>query len=567
MRKLLAALLAVPVLLVVYAATAIPRSVVARAGLVVGLVAALAIVAIGVASPRTSSARPPAPIRPVTSASFTGVLDTDQAPRGPVVIDFSGPMDPASVAAALRVDPATTPVTLGWSADRTRLSVTPSGSWGTGVLYTVTVGTGARSAAGPSLAAPVRESFVTRPPTLGSVTVQGGTRASVPQDATVALAFDHPVDVTALRAAFRIVPDVPGTLTAESGEPSAERFTFVPASPLSPGTTYSVGLAGGAVDIDGAGILLTPLAFRIPDAPSVVRFRPLAKTTDVPLDASVSVRFTRAMDRASTAAAFGVTAGGMRVAGTSSWAEGDTVLVFRPSSAFSTGARVVVTVAAGATSADGIALARPSSAVFTTVRPATRAPKPAARATTTKPTSTATKPSSAATKPSSTAPKVRPIPKPSASVAGSWHAVEVYYLSLMNCTRTGGWVTSSGACSSPGGRHVAPLRLDAGISDRVSRPYAKLMLSAGVCSHFVDGNPGTRLRRVGYDSYRWAENIGCQAGDPYRSALETHLFYQSEKSYGGGHYVNLMNPAYDRVGIGVWVSGGRLRLVIDFYHP
>ncbi len=35
----------------------------------------------------------------------------------------------------------------------------------------------------------------------------------------------------------------------------------------------------------------------------------------------------------------------------------------------------------------------------------------------------------------------------------------------------------------------------------------------------------------------------------------------------GGHYVNLMNPAYDRVGIGVWVSGGRVRLVVDFYHP
>ncbi len=31
--------------------------------------------------------------------------------------------------------------------------------------------------------------------------------------------------------------------------------------------------------------------------------------------------------------------------------------------------------------------------------------------------------------------------------------------------------------------------------------------------------------------------------------------------------MNLMNSAYDRVGIGVWVSGGRVRLVIDFYHP
>jgi len=28
----------------------------------------------------------------------------------------------------------------------------------------------------------------------------------------------------------------------------------------------------------------------------------------------------------------------------------------------------------------------------------------------------------------------------------------------------------------------------------------------------------------------------------------------------------MMNPAYDRVGIGVWVSGGQIRIVIDFYH-
>ena len=49
--------------------------------------------------------------------------------------------------------------------------------------------------------------------------------------------------------------------------------------------------------------------------------------------------------------------------------------------------------------------------------------------------------------------------------------------------------------------------------------------------------------------------------------LGSHLFFQSERPYSGGHYVNLMNSAYDRVGIGVWVSGGRVRLVIDFYHP
>jgi uncharacterized protein YkwD len=147
--------------------------------------------------------------------------------------------------------------------------------------------------------------------------------------------------------------------------------------------------------------------------------------------------------------------------------------------------------------------------------------------------------------------------------------VERYYLGLMNCTRTGGLVTSSGGCSSPGGRSVAALKLDSGISSKVSRPYAKKLATSGDCSHFIGGNPGDRLRRAGYSSYRWAENLGCRSGDPYAAVLGSHLYFQSERSWSpqGGHYVNMMNAKYDRVGIGVWVSGGRVRLVIDFYHP
>jgi uncharacterized protein YkwD len=152
-------------------------------------------------------------------------------------------------------------------------------------------------------------------------------------------------------------------------------------------------------------------------------------------------------------------------------------------------------------------------------------------------------------------------------VSGSWSSVESYYLRLMNCTRTGGWVTSSGSCSSPGGRDVAALVLSPGISSSVSRPYAKLLATRNLCDHFVGGTPGDRLRHAGYDSYRWGENLGCRSGNAYSAVLGSHRFFQSEKSYNGGHYRNLMNAEYDRVGIGVWVSGGRVRLVIDFYHP
>ena len=90
---------------------------------------------------------------------------------------------------------------------------------------------------------------------------------------------------------------------------------------------------------------------------------------------------------------------------------------------------------------------------------------------------------------------------------------------------------------------------------------------SGDCSHFIGGNPGDRLRAAGYTSYRWAENIGCGSGNARSVVLSSHLFFQNEKSTNGGHYVNLMNAMYDRVCIGVWVYAGRVRLVIDFYHP
>ena len=137
----------------------------------------------------------------------------------------------------------------------------------------------------------------------------------------------------------------------------------------------------------------------------------------------------------------------------------------------------------------------------------------------------------------------------------------------MNCTRTGGWVTGSGNCNSPGGRNVDPLSLSEGISDNVSRPYARHLANNNQCDHFIGGSPGDRLRHAGYDSYRWAENLGCRSGNPFNAVLGSHLFFQSEKPYNGGHYRNLMNPDYDRCGIGVWVDNGRVRLVIDFYHP
>jgi hypothetical protein len=154
-----------------------------------------------------------------------------------------------------------------------------------------------------------------------------------------------------------------------------------------------------------------------------------------------------------------------------------------------------------------------------------------------------------------------------------WYTTELFYLGLVNCTRTGGWVLSDGTCRGYGSGHystyVRPLTYAPGFSNVVARPYAKLLAVRNVCSHYYYGDPGYRLRRAGYYSYIWGENIGCRDG--YASAkaavLASHLVFQGEKSSNGGHWRNIKNSRFAWIGIGIWRYGSRTRLVTDFYHP
>jgi hypothetical protein len=154
----------------------------------------------------------------------------------------------------------------------------------------------------------------------------------------------------------------------------------------------------------------------------------------------------------------------------------------------------------------------------------------------------------------------------------TWLSAEQWYLTLVNCTRTGGWVRTDGTCRGYGsGRYsayVRPLTRAVGISDHVSRPYARRLAVRNLCGHWYDGDPGYRLRRAGYYGYTWGENIGCRSGyTSVRAAiLASHLNFQAEKSTNGGHWKNIKNPKFNYIGIGVWKYGSRVRLVTDFYH-
>ena len=543
MRKLLIALLAVPVLVALYGGTALRRSGFVRTGVAIGLGAVIGLGVLTFVRPSLTTATPPTDIVPLTAAAFRTTVGTGVELGAAATIGFSTPMERASVEAALTVTPPTA-VELHWNADDTVVTVVPVGHWAADTYHTITVQPGSLASTGRPLTTPVRTAFLTRGPAsaVAAATEVFGKRVGI--ETAFTIGFDRAIDPASLPRAIRLEPEVAGRLSVEAATDGLPQVTFTPLTALKANTRYKL-VVDGVRDEDGVPVESFALVVKTSVAPQVVRFRPAARQQDVARSADISVRFTRPMDRASAKKAFQILVNGKPIKGTITFAEKDTVVVFDPAKDFAYDTRVTATVAQTARSADGVPLRRPEQIAFRTEL------KPDANPTRrTSPTST-------------------PISSGGSTGGGSWAAVERYYLGLMNCTRTGGSVTSTGSCSSPGGRNVAALKLDSGISSKVARPYAKKLAVGNDCSHFIGGNPGDRLRRAGYTSYRWAENLGCRSGNPYSAVLGSHLYFQSERSWSplGGHYVNLMNSQYDRAGIGVWVYSGRVRLVVDFYHP
>jgi len=542
LRKLIIAILAVPVLAVIYGATVLRRPGIVRATAALGLGAAIGLGVVAFVRPTLTTATPPTDIVPLTAAAFRTSVGTGVELQAAATIGFSTPMERASVEAALAIEPPTA-VELRWNDDDTAVTIVPVGHWAVDTYHTITVQPGALAGTGRPLTKPVRSAFLTRGPTTAFLAATEKLAKRVALDTAFSIGFDRAVDPASVARAVRLEPAVKGRVTVESDVDGLPRYVFTPGKALKANTRYKL-IVEGVRDRDGVHVATIAMAVRTAVAPEVVRFRPKARTQDVARPTDISVRFSAPMDRASTKKAFKVLVDGKPIKGKITFADNDTVLVFDPARNFAYDTRVIASVSRSARSADGVALRSAEQIAFRTELK----PVPKTRATSV-PIS-----SGGSTGGGSTG-------------GGSWASVERYYLGLMNCTRTGGWVTSGGSCSSPGGRNVAALKLDAGISSKVSRPYAKRLAVGGDCSHFIGGNPGDRLRRAGYTSYRWAENLGCRSGNPRSAVLGSHLFFQSEKSYNGGHYVNMMNSQYDRAGIGVWVAGGRVRLVVDFYHP
>ena len=428
MRKLTAALLAVPIIAALYVPVLVRRSVAARIGLAIGVGGIVAIGALGLISPtRITATKPLPPIVPLTQAAFTSAIAADQELDATVDLAFSGPMDQRSVAAAIDISPRTA-VHLAWDATGSRLTVVPTTSWLPGTYYTVTVPAGTLGDSGRPMAVPARAVFLTRQATTGRIAATLTAGEEVPVTTGFSFTFDRPVAIGAVRKALSIDPPLRGALNLAPSAGGTSTFVFTPVELLRTSTQYTVGV-GNLVDASGVPVEAVPaISVKTTAAPEVVRFRPEHSTQTVARSAKLSVRFSQSMDQATTKAAWVVTANGKAVAGSVSFAEKDTVLVFKPKDLLPYGAEIMLLVNNSATSAAGAPLAEARSIRFRVE------PQPAPPA----PRSSGGGGSSSGGGGSSVG-------------GGSWAAVETYYLRLMNCTRTGnrGSRPRCSCCSPP----------------------------------------------------------------------------------------------------------------------
>ncbi len=540
MRKIAVAALAVPAFAFVYVTTFVRRSAIAQfvaVAMAVVLVAAGLLMGLPI---KGVTGTQPGSVPPLTPAGVAGSIDASVPLDAPFQIQFNKPMNPASVAAALTVDPMATPFSLAWDGTGRILSLVPTPHWEPYTSYQVTIAASATDQQGMRLNGPVGALFATGSLTSGKISATVMVGGKVAPTTAFRITFDRPVKLATVAMRFQIVPKVEATITGDDPtDAGSQVFTMTPKASLAPGTAYTVSFSGPTVtDSSGSDIQkVADLVAHTMARPEVMRFRPRDHTTTLDPGQPVSVRFTEPMDKVSTQKAFSVTVGGKAIAGDLYWAEGDTVLVMSLAKDFKLGSKVLAKVGAGARSKDGMALLAAASATFTVAKPASRTIAWSGGAS---------------------------------SGSAPYYGSEVYYLRLMNCTRTGNWVTSSGGCSTAT-HHTMPaqdaLRLNAGISNNVSRPYAEFMARNRLAlNHFWRGtNPHSRLASKGYGGGSWGENIASPPNAGKSGMIKVEIFYQNEYRCRCEHYYNIMAPDFTSAGVGIWVNGGIVRVVIDFY--
>lgn len=453
-----------------------------------------------------------------------------------VTLTFAQPMDAASVEAALNVAPAHD-FHLAWSDDGRELQLIPVGQWLTDARYGIAVGATARAASGAQLGSPARFSFTTQTapritdfgvhfvaePASGAAALDAGetdvagpppdTASGVSAGTSIQIAFSAPMNQAEVERAFVVSPAVPGIFHWDGG-----LLTFTPTERLASNARYAVSLFG-AHDLDG-NLLAGDASFSFTTRPGaqLVQSTPTADAKGISTK-EIGLWFSQPVDPAAVGAALRVTDRntGATLTGTVTWNSANTQLSFTSSTALAAGHRFDVSLADGATDADGNPVT--ASLTFTT--------KAAVAATA----------------------------RPRISAVGPASTLVGYALNQVNAARA--------AYGLP------PLVLSSALS-AVANEHSWDMLNNGYFDHTsIDGRTKEdRLRNAGI-SFGWnGENI-CYSYNAARSPLDVlnwcHSQFMSEPYPGySNHIGNILGVHYTKIGIGIAVSGAKVYVTWDF---
>lgn len=329
-----------------------------------------------------------------TSPGTGSVVDVGAA----ISFTFSEPMNRSSVEGAVTISPPVTCI-WAWSSDSLTASCVHTAALPHSTHYSVTVGTGAKDAAGNSLPALYTFAFDsapppdTTPPTVAAVTPANGA-AAVPAGAGVSVTFSEPVNQTSVTVV--LAPSVDLGIPEWSAD--SLTVTFAPPAPLAYATAYTLVVNAA----DNAGNLLSgtkSFAFTTEPAPlppEVVSATPAPGTAAAPVTANISLSFSLPMDRASVETAFAIAPA---VTCAWSWSTDSTLATCTHADfAFNTG--YAMELGTGATGQNGLHLAATFADAFHTAQapdttppvvcPASGGTAPCAATSTTAPAEAAT---------------------------------------------------------------------------------------------------------------------------------------------------------------------------------
>jgi hypothetical protein len=151
--------------------------------------------------------------------------------------------------------------------------------------------------------------------------------------------------------------------------------------------------------------------------------------------------------------------------------------------------------------------------------------------------------------------------------------LQTFALSLINCTRRGGWVRSNGTCDKHPARKYRsakrkPLELSERFSEKVAEPLAVACAKKRSCSHSMAGGYKARFRRIGVKSYV-GEALGYSRwGSAKKTIISSYRIMQHEKikpgPWGRWHWRYIKEADFERVGIGIAKRGSYAVVVYDF---